>query len=85
MVFDSLYSPTWRKKEICLSVYLCLVFVTLCITYCPFWFSYHLDEEEKDLIVLPQLPFMVLYDYLCYVTLPCGAVGWSALCDCGSS
>ena len=60
------------------------VFVLLCITLCPFYFCNHIEEEEKadcfDIIVLQMYCY-----YKCSVTLPHGAVGWSALCDCGIS
>ena len=32
-----------------------------------------------------KLVALVLLSYRCIVTLPHGAVGWSAVCDCGSS
>ena len=37
---------------------------------------------------LMYFPFYCLIDvlyYKCYVALPHGAVGWSAVCDCGIS
>ena len=60
------------------------VFVLLCITFCPFLFCNHLEEEEKAgcfaIIVLQ------IYCYCkCSVALPTGAVGWSAVCDCDIS
>ena len=59
------------------------VFVLLCITLCPFLFCKHLEEEEKAgcfAIVLQMYCY-----YKCSVALPQGAVGWSAVCDCGIS
>ena len=56
------------------------VFVLLCITL----FCNHLEEEERA----GCFAFIVLRMYFyckCSVTLPHGAVGWSALCDCGVS
>ena len=45
---------------------------------------HHLEEEEKagyiDIIVLQMYCY-----YKCYVALPHGAIGWSAVCDCGIS
>ena len=44
----------------------------------------HLKEEEKA----DCFAIIVLQMYLyckCYVALPHGAVGWSAVCDCGIS
>ena len=58
------------------------VFVLLCITLSPFQFCNHLEDEEKAgcfaIIVLQ----MYCYDN-CSVALPHGAVGRSAVCDCG--
>ena len=60
------------------------VFVLLCITLCPFLFYNPLEKEEKAgcfaIIVLHMYCF-----HKCYVALPHGAVGWSAVCDCGIS
>ena len=60
------------------------VFVLLCITLRPFYFYIHLEEEEKAgcfaIIVLQMYSY-----YICPVALPHGAVGWSAVCDCGIS
>ena len=60
------------------------VFVLLCSTLCPFWVCNHLEEEEKAgcfaIIVLKMKCY-----YKCSVALPRGAVGWSAVCDCGIS
>ena len=56
------------------------VSVLLCITLCPFYFCNHLKEEEKvgsfDSIVLQMNCY-----YKCYVALPRGAWGWSAVCE----
>ena len=61
-----------------------LVFVLLCFTLCALEFCNHLEEEENAgcfaIIVL-----QVYCYYNCYVALPPGAVGWSAVCDCGIS
>ena len=61
-----------------------LVFVLLCINLCPFLFCNHLEEEVKAgcfaIIVLQMYCY-----YKCSVALPHGAVGWSAVCDCGIS
>ena len=59
-------------------------FVLLCITLYPFWFSKHLEKEEKaDCFAIIVLQ-MYCY-YKCFVALPHSAVGWSAVCDCGIS
>ena len=58
--------------------------VLLCITLCPFYFCNHLEEEEKPgcfaIIVLQKDCY-----FKCPLALPHGAVGWSAVCDCGIS
>ena len=59
---------------------LCLVFVLLY----SFEFYNHPGKEERagcfTLIV-----FLMSCDCLCSLTLPHGAVGWSAVCECGIS
>ena len=60
------------------------VFVLLCITLCPFEFCNHREEDERA----GCFPFIVLRMSCyckCSMTLPHGAVGWSAVCDCGIS
>ena len=63
---------------------LCLVLALLWGTLRPFELCNHLVEEERagcfTLIVL-LMPF----DCYCSVSLPHGALGWSAVCDCGIS
>ena len=58
-----------------------LVFVLLCIVL-SFLFCNHLEEEERAsyfaFIVLQMSCYCI-----CFVTLTHGAVGWSAVCDCG--
>ena len=44
----------------------------------------HLEEEEKDGCLAIIVLKMYCY-YNCFVTLPHGAAGWSAVCDCGIS
>ena len=41
------------------------------------------EREERGLLCFYCLP--VVYRLLFYVALPRGAVGWSAVCDCGIS
>ena len=56
----------------------------LSITLCPFQFCNHLEETER----VGCFAIFVLQRYCCYrcvVALPHGAVGWSAVCDCGIS
>ena len=58
------------------------VYVLLFITLCPIQFCDHLEKEEKAgcfAIIVLQMNFY----YKCCVALPHGAVGWSAVCDCG--
>ena len=61
-----------------------LVFVLICITLYPFLFCNHLGEEERA----GCSAFIVFYMFCyckCPVALLHGAVGWSAVCDCGIS
>ena len=61
-----------------------LVFVLVCITFCPFSFCNHLDEEE----IAGCFAFIVLWMACyckCHVSLPRVALGWSAVCYCGIS
>ena len=48
-------------------------------------YSLFCEEEEKAgcfaIIIVPQIHCY----YKCSVALPHGAVGWSAVCDCGIS
>ena len=60
------------------------VFVLLCITLCPFLFCNHLEEEEIAGCLAITILYMYCY-YKCSVALPHGAVGRSAVCDCGIS
>ena len=63
---------------------LLFVFVLLCITLCHFLFCNRLEEEERfgcfAFIVLRMSCYCI-----CSVTLPNGAVGSSAVSDCGIS
>ena len=59
------------------------VFVLLCIAAVHSVFCNHLEEEEK--VGCFAVIVLQMYFYKCYVALPCGAVGWSAVCDCGIS
>ena len=61
------------------------VFVLLSITLCPFYFCNHLEEEEKAVFFAIIVLQMYCYYNKCSVALPHGAVGWSAVCDCGIS
>ena len=60
------------------------VFALLCITLCPFQFCNHLEEEEKAASFAIIVLQMYCY-YKCSVAFPHGAVGWSAVSDCGIS
>ena len=60
------------------------VFALLSVALCPFLFCNHIEEEEKA----GRFAIFVLQMYCCHkcsVALPHGAVGWSAVCDCGIS
>ena len=57
-----------------------VVLCFLCLSLCPFWFCNHLGGEEGA-GCLAWFVFLVSHD--CCVALPRGAVGWSAVCDCG--
>ena len=59
-----------------------LVFILICLTLCPFWLCNFLDEEES----VGGFALIVFRMYCkCPVALPHGAVGKSAVCDCGIS
>ena len=61
-----------------------LVCVLVCITLCPIKFCNHLDEEE-----MASCFAFIVFGISCYckyyVASPHGAMGWSAVCDCGIS
>ena len=61
-----------------------LVFVLICITLCPFQFCNRLDEKERA-GYFAFIVFWISCYSKCPVALPYGAVGWSAVCDCGVS
>ena len=52
--------------------------------FASFWFSNHLDGEERAGCFTLTI-FLMSCDSRCSVALPDGAVGWSAVCDCGIS
>ena len=52
--------------------------VLLCITLCSFLFCNHLEEEEKA-GCFAIIVFQMYCYYKCFVALPHGAVGWSAV------
>ena len=58
------------------------VFVLVCITLCPFLFCNHLDKKERAGCFAFIVFWMPCY-CKCSVALPHGAMGWSAVCDCG--
>ena len=53
-------------------------------TVCPFLVCNVLEEEEKTCCFAIIVLQMYCY-YKCSTALPNGAVGWSAVCDCGIS
>ena len=61
---------------------LCLVLVMLCSTMCHVSFYNHLTVERRagcfNLIV-----YLLSYGCECFVSIPRGAVGWSAVFDWG--
>ena len=57
------------------------VFFSLYISLCPFYFCNNLEEEERAGCFAFIVLWMSCY-HNCSVTLPHGAVGWSAVCDC---
>ena len=61
-----------------------LVFVLVCITLCPFQLCMHLGVEERAGYLACIVCRMSCY-CKCYVAIPHGAVGQSAVCDCGIS
>ena len=61
-----------------------LVFILVFITLCPFYFCNHLDEEERACCFVFIVFQMSCYCF-CFVALPHGAMGCSAVCDCGIS
>ena len=58
----------------------CSIFVARYL--CPFWFCNHLDKEERA-ACFAWFVFLVSCDGC--VALPRGAMGLSAVCDCGIS
>ena len=54
----------------------------LCVTLCMFQFYNHLDGEERD-SCFSEFVFLMCRD--CCVALPGGAMGLSAVCECGIS
>ena len=60
------------------------VFVLVCITLCPFLFYNHLEEEEGA-GCFAFIVFQMSCYCKCSAALPHGAMGWSAMCDCGFS
>ena len=52
--------------------------------FVSFWFCNHIDGEDRagcfTLIV-----FLMFCDSQCSVAIPNGTMGWSAVCDCGTS
>ena len=60
-------------------------FVLIRIILCPFQFFNHLEEEEKADFFITIIVLQMYCYYKCFVALPHGAMGWSAVCDCGVS
>ena len=60
------------------------VFVLDCFTLCPFKFCNHIDEEDRA-GCFALIVFQMSCYCICPVALPHGALGGSAVCDCGIS
>ena len=56
------------------------VFVLVCSTLCPFSCSNHREEEDFVVVFSPMS-----CNFIYSVSLPHGAMGWSAVCDSGVS
>ena len=63
---------------VCLVLCVCLCFGMH--TLCPFPCYNHFEEKDFVFIVSPMS-----CHFICYVALPHGAMGWSAVCDSGIS
>ena len=61
-----------------------LVFVLFYITLSPFLFCNNLYEEDRT-GCFALIDCLMSCDCKCSVAHPCGAMGWSAVCDCGIS
>ena len=56
----------------------------LCNTLCPFLLCSHFDGEEIA-ASFTLIVFLITRDCYCSIAFPQGAVGWSAVHDCGIS
>ena len=54
----------------------------LCNTLCPFLLCSHLDGEERA-ASFTLIVFLITHDCYCSIAYPHGAVGWSAVHNCG--
>ena len=63
---------------------LCLSLFCYALLYVHSSFA-HLKEKEKTGCFAKMIVLQMYCYYKCYVTLPYGAVGWSAVCHCGIS
>ena len=58
----------------------------LCNTLCPFLLCSHPDGDERAAAVsFTLIVFLITCDCYCSIAFPHGAVGWSAVHDCGIS
>ena len=64
---------------------LCLVHVLLYSTLCPSSVAIILMGKRKRASCFTLTVFLMACDSQCSVALSHGAVGWSVVCDCGSS
>ena len=61
------------------------VFVLLCIILCVHSSLAIILKREKKSSSFAIIVLQMYCYYKCYVALPHGAVGWSAVCDCDIS
>ena len=58
----------------------------LCLSLCCYVLLFvHSSEEEEEAGCFAIIVLQMYCYYKCSVALPHGAVGWSAVCDCGIS
>ena len=60
-----------------------LFYILLYVIFCPVKFCNHIDGDERAGCFVFFFVFLVSRD--CCVTLPRGAMGMSAICDCDIS
>ena len=58
------------------------VFVKVCITLCPFYIVCNYIDKKERAGCFAFIAFWISCYCKCSVTLPCGAMGRSAVCHC---